>query len=217
MNLGELRDLARMKLDDLVAPYLWSDDFLNAAINRAQDEAFVRIGGVSDDYTPQMTKAMLLAGSPVIALDSGVLKVESVTAGHIALTPTTPAALTAVSLDWESATGVPSKYIIDATSVRVFPIPTVDTVVTMQVRRGALVPLTNDLQRPEIPYALHNALLHYVLAEAYDIPDADIMNKDANEKHLKAFEGVFGPRPSAKFQSVWAKTPARSAALMRRM
>ena len=217
MNLGELRALARMKLDDLVAPYLWSDEFLDDAINRAQDEAFVRIGGVSDDYTPQMTKAMLLAGSPTIALDPNVLKVEKVTAGLTDLVATTASELALLSIGWEAVTGEPTKYIADANSVRVFPIPLVDVPVTMQVRRGALTRLTNDLQKPEIPYNLHNALLHFVLAEAYDIPDADIMNKDAADRHLKAFEGVFGPRPSAKFQSVWAKIPARSAALMRRI
>jgi hypothetical protein len=217
MNLGELRGLARLKLDDLVAPYLWSDEFLNDAINRAQDEAFVRMGGVSDDFTPQMTKAVLLAGSPFIVLNPKVLKVESVSTGLRVLVATTAAALALSSPDWEAATGVPTKYIADANSVRVYPIPLADTTATMQVRRSALTMLGNDLQIPEVPYTLHNVLLHFVLAEAYDIPDADIMNKDAAESHLKAFEGVFGPRPSAKLQSVWAKTPARSAALMRRM
>jgi hypothetical protein len=217
MNLGELRGLARLKLDDLVAPYLWSDEFLNDAINRAQDEAFVRMGGVSDDFTPQMTKAVLLAGSPFIVLNPKVLKVESVSTGLRVLVATTAAALALSSPDWEAATGVPTKYIADANSVRVYPIPLADTTATMQVRRSALTMLGNDLQIPEVPYTLHNVLLHFVLAEAYDIPDADIMNKDAAERHLKAFEGVFGPRPSAKLQSVWAKTPARSAALMRRM
>lgn len=113
MNLGELRDLARAKLDDKIEPYLWSDEFLNGAINRAQDEAFVRMGGVSDDYTPQMTKAMLLAGSSTIMLDQSVMKVESVTAGLTSLVATTASELALISMSWESATGEPAKYIAD--------------------------------------------------------------------------------------------------------
>lgn len=217
MNLGELRDLARAKLDDKVEPYLWSDEFLNGSINRAQDEAFVRMGGVADDYTPQMTKAILVSGSAVIPLDPSVLKVESITAGLTPLVATTASALSLISLSWESITGAPTSFIADQFSIRVFPVPLVDVPVTMQVRRGALVKITNDAQQPELPYSLHTALLHFVLSEAYELPDSDISNPDASAKHAAAFDGVFGPRPTAKFQSIWNKTPARSAALMRRM
>lgn len=217
MNLGELRDLARTKLDDKVEPYLWSDEFLNAAINRAQDEAIVRIGGIADDYTPQMTHQTAVAGSPIVVVAPNVMKVESVATKNGLLQPVTAATLAVSNPAWEADTGVPIKYIIGANSFRLYPTPVDDTVLTMHVRRGALTPLVADAQKPEVPYSLHAPLLHWVLAEAYDLPDADISNPGASDKHQKAFEGVFGPRPSAKFLNTWNRTPARSAALMRRL
>jgi len=217
MNLGELRALARVKLDDKVEPYLWSDEFLNDAINRAQDEAVMRVGGIADDYTPQMTLQTVFAGTYTIVVPSNVLKVESISTSTRALVPTTAEELAIANPMWEGVSGIPTKYILSATSIRVYPAPLVDTVVTMRVRRGALHPLLSDVQVPELPYSLHASLLHFVLAESYDIPDADIMNKDASERHTKAFEGVFGPRPTAKYLNQWNRTPARSAALMRRL
>lgn len=217
MNLGELRALARVKLDDKVEPYLWSDEFLNGTINRAQDEAIVRIGGIADDYTPQITTQTASAGSPIIVLSPRVLKIENVSISTGYLQSTTASALTLLNAAWEGDVGIPTKYIIGPDSIRLYPIPMTNTVVMMQVRRGALASLVADSQVPELPYPMHAPLLHWVLAEAYDIPDTDISNKDASEKHIKAFEGVFGPRPSAKFLNAWSRSPTRNSALMRRM
>lgn len=217
MNLGELRDLVRIKLDDRVEPYLWSDEFIDGAINRAQDSAVLRIGGISDDYTPRVSLGMAVAGSPIVLLGVGVMKVEGVEISTGSLLPTTESALAVANPAWELDTGVPSSYVATSTYIRLHPIPIVDTVVTMRVRRGALVKLITDSQEPELPESYHAALLHWVLAEAYELPDVDIMNKDAVDRHTKAFEGIFGPIPTLKFLNTWSNIPARSAALKRRM
>jgi hypothetical protein len=217
MTLGELRALARIKLDDLVEPYLWADDTLNLLINQAQDEALVRSGGIVDDYSPVIVQGLVLAGNSSYPVDARILKVESVYTNVRALVATTAATLAATNPSWDVQTGQPTSFIYNGTTVRLYPIPEVDTMISMSVRRGALTSMTTDTQSPEVPYPLHNALLHFVLSEAYSLPDADISNPDASAKHLKAFEGVFGPRPSAKGLSTWKGLPARTSAIMRRL
>jgi hypothetical protein len=217
MNLGELRDLARTKLDDKVEPYLWSDEFLNDSINRAQDEAIVRMGGIGDDYTAKYVQGVVLAGFPIFVLSHSVLKVEQVRTNTRVLQGTTASSLSQVNPLWEAAVGVPTHFILLDSSIRLYPIPEIDTPISLSVRRGALQTLASDNQVSEVPFTLHHLLLHWVLHEAYMIPDSDISNPTAVETHIKAFDGIFGPRQSARFAQVWQRTPARTAALMRRM
>lgn len=217
MNLGELRALARIKLDDTVEPYLWTDEFLNDAINRAQDEAIVRSGGIVDDFSPTIVNGVIPAGNVSYPVDAKILKVESVYTRTRALTATTSSTLAANNPGWESTTGEPTHFIFTGSAVRVYPIPIVDTAISMHVRRGALTSMTMDTHIPEISFPLHSALLHFVLAEAYSLPDADISNPDATARHEKAFEGVFGPRPTMKGLNTWKTTPARAGVIMRRL
>jgi hypothetical protein len=217
MNLGELRALARVKLDDRVEPYLWDDEFLDGAINRAQDEAILRMGGIGDDYTSHATQGVVFAGSAVFALSPGVLRVDQVRTNDKLLQATTPSYLANINPLWETKTGVPTHFMMGDSSIKLYPIPEIDTPISLSVRRGALTPLVVDTQIPEVPYPLHHSLLHWVLFEAYSIPDADISNPTAAEMHNKTFDGVFGPRQGAKFLQAWQRTPARTAALMRRM
>ena len=217
MNLGELRDLVRTKLDDRVEPYLWSDSFLNESINRAQDEAIVRMGGIGDDYSPQFTQGIVPAGVPTFAIAPGILKIESVFVSTRNLIPTTGSYLTNISAGWELAVGTPTHFILVNSAIRLYPIPEVDTPISMAVKRGSLKPMTLDTHIPEVAYPLHHSLLHWVMAEAYSIPDSDINNPMSADIHYKAYDGIFGPVVSAKFLQAWMKTPARTAALMRRM
>lgn len=217
MNLGELRALARLKLDDSVEPYLWSDEFLDGAVNRAQDEAVMRIGGFSDDYTPRVSTTLAVAGSSTVVLDPDVLKVEEVYVANAKLISTTDAAMDALNPSWRDDIGPPLKYISGIGAITIYPIPDKDYVLSLNVRRGALSKLTQDAHIPEIPSALRPRLLHWVLYEAYQLPDVDAMNPKAAETHLAAFEGVFGKQPTAKFLNAWAKYPSRMSALMRRM
>lgn len=217
MTFGELKALARLKLDDVVEPYLWSDQFISDAINRAQDEAIVRMGGIGDDYTTSLTQAVVRAGFPLVPLDASVYKVESVQTGLQTLTQTTAGTLATTNMSWELDTGVPAQFLLINAAIRVYPTPLLDTPIIMSVRRGALHRLLSDQQKPEVPFPLHAALLHWVLSEAYMLPDSDISNPNAVELHTKAFDGIFGPAPTAKFLAAWGKTPARTSILMRRM
>jgi hypothetical protein len=217
MNLRELRDLARVKLDDAVEPYLWSDEFLNGAINRAQDEAILRIGGIGDDYTPRVTTSIATMGSNTVVLDPSVLKVEDVYIRGAKLIPTSEVELDLMNPLWREDVGVPSRYILGTGLFTVYPVPDADYVLSFNVRRGAIASLSKDSSIPEVPTTLQPRLLHWVLYEAYQLPDADTNNPKAAETHHEAFEGVFGKQPSAKFLNAWSKYPARMSALMRRL
>jgi hypothetical protein len=177
----------------------------------------MRMGGIGDDYSPQFTQGIIPAGNSIFALAPGILKVDNVYVSTKSLIPTTVSYLSNISPAWDQAAGVPTHFILMNETIRIYPIPEADTPIAMSVKRGSLKPLTLDTHIPEVAYPLHHSLIHWVLAEAYSVPDADVNNPNSVEIHQKAFDGIFGPPISAKFLQAWMKTPARTAALMRRM
>lgn len=217
MNLGGLRELVRTRLDDLVEPFLWSDEFLNGSINRALDDAIIRIGGVDDEYTPSITLARFDAAQSVVFLDPRVIKVESVRYGDRALPIVSEVSISAGNPSWAAEFGVPMKVMLTKGGLRLYPIPSDSGVLGVSVRRSALSPLLLDSQVPEIPVFLHPYLLYAVQAEAYSLPDADISDPEASIKFDNSFTQCFGPRPSAKYQAQWARTPVNSTVHQRRM
>lgn len=79
MNLGELRNLIRVSLDDNSYPYLWSDEFIDASLNRAVLEASLRMGGTGSG-SDNTLRVQYSNTQRKVHLDSNILSVLSVTA-----------------------------------------------------------------------------------------------------------------------------------------
>lgn len=198
MNLGELLTLARLRLDDIEAPYLWSDEFLIDSINRAEVEAAERSYLLKDrtmtlDY---------LAGQAAVTLDPAVLYVEQVTVEGVAkpLLSTSVSELNLRSPSWAAGTAErPTCYAREDRELVLIPTPSASGKLQLVVTRSPIKPMTSDSDEPEIDPPHHEALLHFVCHEAYSHNDADGENYERAKEYLAQFVAIFRRRRQARF------------------
>jgi hypothetical protein len=205
LTRADLRRRARQRLDDTVAPYLWSDQELNDAINDALIDASIRAHlTVEDDYDIAVT-----ASTAKYALPSGVLDVKSV---YLNSQPTVTLTRTSIRRREQyyggrpNSTGTPWSYALDQTkagtgddygilvrSITFIGTPTAaDTAYLDIVRLPATLEVDTDI--PEIDGMFHPDLVYGVLERAYMKSDIDSFDPVRSKMNAELFEARFGPR-----------------------
>jgi len=198
LNLGELLALARLRLDDIEEPFLWSDEFLVDSINRAEVEAAERSYLLKD-------RTMVLgyvAGQEEVTLDPSVLYVEQVTVTGTSkpLPATSINELTLRCPSWTADTAErPTCYAREDRQLVLVPTPTLDGELRLVVTRTPLKAMASDDDVPEIDPEHHEALLHFVCHQAYSHNDADGENYDRAKEYLAQFSDLFRRRRRARF------------------
>lgn len=209
MNLGELRALTRVYLDDTTQPYLWSDSFINAALNSAVNEACDRARLLYDASTPAVTQVTINAGSRATALHESVLDLLSVWNGDHPVRVSNPTELT---LDygrcWEEDTnsnGVVLRCYRVSNLLAVYPRPVnIGVNLTLEVKRLPLQSeaMTSDSHTPVIQSRYHEALVDWVLYKGFSVPDSDRNNSAQSAAAQTRFDRSFGRSVSAKMAMV---------------
>jgi len=208
MKRSELRTRTRVKLDDTVEPYLWSDDFLNDALNEAVQEANLRARFLVDSTTPAVAEIAVVAGQATYALHPSVIVMRRAEwLGSVGDTRARP--LERRSFDeldrryphWRSLTGpVPHIAVqdFDQRAVVLHPIPTAPGTIRLTVWRHPLESeqMDSDADEPAIPDQYHRRLVDWVCSEAYTNKDAELLDEQKSAQHLAAFETEYGPRPT---------------------
>ena len=223
MNLAELRNAARLRLDDTDSnKYGWSDAELDSFINEAVDEACIRARLNLDSTSAEATTVSVVAGTASYLLHESVLRVER---AYLNTSQRTLSSVSFQDLDilsdtWPVDTGTPTNYIPDldlysdagtAThKITLYPIPEVTETLKLTVYRLPLCPLTSDSEEPEIHPLHHPSLLDWVCHKAYTKQDADTLDIEKSLQYEGRFTDKFGPRPSAR-QLSWRqrKRPQR--------
>lgn len=203
MNLEQLIERFRIEADDLVPPYLWTDEWLRAWFSEAQDEAAVRARLLMDDYTTALTGITVAAGVssyPLhpklyeIAVLEFVPDVGRVQSVHL----TSREKLDCDRPGWRNdPQGTPCHAIQTDTRLRLVPTPSVGGMLRLEAYRLPLKALTNDNDKPEIHEAHHRHLVRWALHRAFSKPDADAFDPSRAAKEEAAFTAYFGPRPDA--------------------
>lgn len=194
MNLGEIRTESRRRLDDLAQPYFWSDEQLDELANDAQDQAFIcsRMLDVAVTMAATADKASYVLPAHVFQVDEIRISTES----H----PLQIIARSQLDLDeprWQEwASGTPQYAVIDPAgkSFRLVPAPNAAATLTIS---GYAVPsesqrMVSDTDEPILPSHLHKALVHWILAEAFNTRDADKGNVQLAEYNRQRFHQRFG-------------------------
>lgn len=209
MTWKDLLALARVRLHDKAAPYLWSDDELREFANSAIDEACWRARLLRTSDT-----TATVSGTAEYTLDYHVIRVMNATFTDTDTSQTTQVWPVSLVELWKmkavspTATGRPEFYSVGEAfnSIEVFPTPdslglgTINYTINRLPDAGEkLVALGSE---PPIPEEYHRDLVHWIEREAYLVPDVDAYDKDASLQAEKRFEVRFGLRPTARGEIV---------------
>jgi len=214
MNLLELRDAARVELDDLAAgsnatDLLWSDAELDRFINEAVAEAVRRGMNIRDDgVTIAATIGVNQYAFPVDILQLHRIRVHG--SPLMALTQRTEEDIE--YLRWGIQAGEPRQFTLAGNTLIFDKSPSVATTFDLSVYRLPTV-LILDSDVPEVPVQYHEPLLHWVRHRAYAKQDSETNNMDLSDKAARLFERHFGARKTAAAEVVLRnKQPRRTRA-----
>ena len=204
MLVSELRDQARIALQDTAEPYLWGDDELLLYLNDGVNEACARARLIEDRTTDAYCEVTLAMGQDTYELDPVVLDVKRVvgTTGW-PLRPTSVEEEDSTGAKWEDRTGTPRAWIQTGGKLRVLPTPTAaeaGQTLRMTVYRLPEQALANDSDEPEVPAKWHMRLLDWVYHRAYSKQDTQTANPAKAAEFEARFTVSFGPRPDANVE-----------------
>jgi len=224
LTLADIRRRARSRLDDLNAPYLWSDVELNDCINDTLRDAALRASlTVQDDIAIPFTQKADLTWNNKYSLASGILDVKSV---YLASNTNFTLARTSMRRREQylggrvQYAGKPYAYAVDKTQagtgddegifVRALTFigtPTAaDTAYVDVVRLPVLLEADGDI--PEIDEIWHPDLVFGVTGLAFLKRDADTFDPKKSERDMAVFEERFGPRlPAVVIRERQAEVP----------
>ena len=224
LTLAGIRRRARSRLDDLNAPYLWSDVELNDAINDTLRDAALRASlTVQDDIAIPFTQKVDLTWNNKYAIASGILDVKSVYLAsnpNYTLTRTSMRRREQIMGGRVQYDGKPYAYAVDKTKagtgddegifVRTLTFigtPTAaDTAYMDVVRLPVLLEADGDV--PEIDEIWHPDLVFGVTGLAFLKRDADTFDPKKSERDMSVFEERFGPRlPAVVIRERQAEVP----------
>jgi len=203
MNLGELIALARVRLQDKIQPYGWSNqeltEFANAAVTEACDRARLLHANVSIAIIPGTTVYPI----PYQVLryrDGAFIKTGGTNSAQVEQRSDTQywAAVSAAPL----ATGDPVIFTEGETlnTISVFPTPATAGVLTLPITR---LPTENERMsgtsdEPAIPAEYHRSLVYWMEHEAYTVRDLDLISSPMAARAEQQFIAAFGYRPTAR-------------------
>ncbi|MBF0339451.1 MAG: hypothetical protein HQL95_00630 [Magnetococcales bacterium] len=204
MDLEHLIGYARSRLDDLVEPYLWSDQELTQYANQAVIEACLRADLLQDDQTIAICSINVVAGQERYPLHPKVILIKRATMmgnrPRRVLPKSTTAALMQAFPDYPDQDGTPEYFVQDVGSSQIglFPRPVADEVLQLLVSRLPLSDLVHGADIPEIHPMHHAALVYWMVHEALLKEDSETRNEQKAMQYLQLFEAQFGPRKNAQ-------------------
>ena len=197
MNLRQLRTLARTRLRDDLAPYLWSDSDLTEYANSAVNEACLR-----SRMLQCVAPVTLVIGTGTYTVPYTILKPLAgyFTSADAAVTPLIPidqgGFLTLQSLNY-GGSNRPTHYTRGVgNTVQFYPTPSMVGTATFTIARLPTDDelMTCDLDEPVIPTEFHRDLVYWMLAEAYMVDVSETKSMKLSEMNEAKFEARFGRR-----------------------
>lgn len=202
--ITEFRDTVK---DHSVPPF-WSSENIVRYLNEAVQEACERAKLIEDRLTPAVCTVTLEPNVSTYQLHASVFEIKRVTLRGRPLDETSVEEMDDDCPGWENLKGLPRCFIFEPTagirsaSLRLVRIPTQADTLALTVYRGALKPLSADIDhgKPEIPERFHERLMDWVLHRAYLKQDADSFDPSKAAESKALFVQAFGERPDANVQ-----------------
>lgn len=208
MKVADFIDEFRSTVADNEVPYFWTSENIVRYLNEAVQEACERAKLIEDRSTPAVCGITLQPGVSTYNLHPSVLEIKRLTLNGQKLDETSEEEMDEESPGWELLSGKPSLFIFEQASgiqpprLRFVRSPVSAGVVALTVSRGALKPLSADLDtaKPEIHERFHERLMDWILHRAYLKQDADTFDPSKAAQSLALFVQAFGERPDANVQ-----------------
>lgn len=202
MKLGKIIELFRIAADDLTQPYLWPDQEVISYAVDAENEACRRARLLVDSSTAAICQHTAAIGATSITLDPRVIFVRrAIVSGKTSpLSRANMRDLDDNHPGWESHTGTIEALVTDweTGKLRLYRIPTVESVINTTVVRLPLTSMNDFEDTPEINARFHEGLINWMLHRAYMKPDKETFDSERAEEAEKRFILEFGGKSSAQ-------------------
>ena len=220
MTLGDLLNELRVsRLDDAVAPYLWSDDELVSFLNDAVRQVCMRQRCLLESAQPFCT-INVAAGTQLVPVDPRILAIRFLRQDG-STADMQPAGITAkrffkLHATWDTdtdTTGDLEYWVPDYQTgfIALFPRPTVDIVLKLNVWRLALedeeLVTADPTAEPIVDPAWHLDLLDWAEYRAFSKPDSQTMNTEKAQSAAQTFTAKVGRLPTATEIRLWGVSP----------
>lgn len=176
MNLSDLRALVRLRMRDTAAPYLFSDDEIDANLNEAQREACVRALLIEDDSVTQID---IVTTDKRYDLDPRIVDVIGISIGA------------ALPRDFTDG------WTLTETHLILDRFPTAADTLTLRAHLLPSSDMVSDSDEPEIRPVYHQPMADWAISLCYLAPDAETFDQQAADRYAARFTQSFGERPSA--------------------
>lgn len=203
MNLEQLIASFRVDADDLVEPFLFSDDWIAGWLTEAQSEAAIRGRLILEDADPAVCQIAVTAGTASYELHHSVYEIADLRFMPAGASKSTPLALvTREWLDdkrpgWRDNCKELSFAIQSDHRLRIVGAPNTDGVLHLEAYRVPLKALENDVDKPELSEAHHRHLVYWALHRAFSRPDSETIDPQRADRALEAFTRYFGLAPDS--------------------
>lgn len=198
-------DLARrvrdVYLDDAIEPFKWTAEWMDWAINRAQDEACRRSRLIFDDTTAAICTISVETGTAEYTASSRIIEIENIRYDSEPVEAKSVGWLDRNSPNWKTQTSATPNYVTGrGRTIIVVGVPSEDYTLSLDVWRLPLEDMDEDVDTFEIPDEYHDDLMDYVAFEAFMIRRTSTYDKKKASDHLSRFTERFGKRRSATDQ-----------------
>lgn len=192
MNSTDILDTFREEMNDLEAPYLWSDALLYRYIDDAQKMFCRRTEGIEDMSTEAICRIEVVPGTDWYSLSPKILKVrmatDASTGREAPVVNMEKAGLEGIRFDGRG--GPLTKLVagLEKSKLRAWPLPNAAVSIDLAVFRLPLKDITDDGdQELEIDEQHHMALLLWVKHKAYGKEDAETFNRAKSDEYEQRF------------------------------
>ena len=206
MTLDELIKAFRIRANDKIEPFLWSDEEVTSFLNDAQKEAAIRgrlIYDTADTISLHKDVAVYSISKFLYEISEANYNGNDGIEGRSLILRTPEEMRLEHGDNWKSKVGTPRYIAISGGYCRVAPIPEKAGSLDLE---GYRLPIAFDLSQketsePEIAEPHHSYLVYWALNLAFSIPDSEVFDPQRAQLAEREFTQYFGLRPDSDLRA----------------
>lgn len=200
MTLAELISRYRILANDKAAPFFVSDDEARDFLNEAENQACIRGRMIHAADDAEVCDLAVSAGRALCEFHPSLIEIDNCCFRENGAARRGPPIefhsqewLDDCVQDWRDKSGAPRYAILNDTSIRLVPRPSVGGLLIFEGYRAPKRPMSKTTDSPEIARHHHEHLVQWALFRAFSIPDSEFIDPTRAAVAESAFAAYFGP------------------------